>query len=215
MVASLRSIPYRGWLFLIIVAVVVLLGIDPYHHGDYLLEHSPTLALLIYLSFFDRKWTLSNTSATLIFIFLLLHALGAHYLYSRVPYDAWVRGIFGTDITTTFGFERNHYDRLVHFCFGILMVYPMREVVSKYLRLGPIAGLVIAVAFLAVGSKLYELAEWLIALLMDPEAAERYNGQQGDMFDAHKDMALALTGSLISATYLALREKRRPTPLAA
>jgi putative membrane protein len=202
-----RSIPYRAWLLIIFVVVVVVLGIDPYHHGDYLLEHSPTLALLIFLYFFDRRWTLSSTSATLIFIFLLMHALGAHYLYSRVPYDEWMRSLFSTDISTLFGFERNHYDRLVHLCFGLIMVYPMREVVMRYFRLGPIAGLVIAVAFLAVGSKLYELGEWLIALLMDPEAAERYNGQQGDLFDAHKDMALALTGSLISAAYLGVREK--------
>lgn len=211
---SLRTIPYRAWLLLVIVALVIVLGINPIDRRDYILEHAPTAALLIYLIIFDRKCPISNIAASLMFWFLTLHAIGAHYLYSNVPYDDWLRAIIGTDTHAMFGFERNHYDRLVHFSFGVLMTYPMREVLSRYLVLGPVSGLVVAVTFLAVGSKIYELAEWLIAVVMAPEAAERYNGQQGDMFDAQKDMGLALVGSIISALIIGATERFqwRPQP---
>ena len=44
----------------------------------------------------------------------------------------------------------------------------------------------------------YELLEWGIAFSLSEDMAESYNGQQGDMWDAHKDMALAMVGSMIS-----------------
>lgn len=201
----LRAIPYRAWLLLIIVATVIALGIHPHDQSDYLLEHSLTAAFLLYLVIIDRSKKISNASATLIFLFLMLHAVGAHYLYSNVPYDRWLRAVTGTDLETLFNFQRNHYDRFVHFCFGVLMVYPMREVLARHFRFGHVSGLVAAVAFLAVFSKLYELGEWMLAELMSEENAEQYNGQQGDVFDPQKDMALALAGSIISACVIGTR----------
>jgi putative membrane protein len=194
----------------VLIALLVLLGIDPTNRWDYLLEHVPTVALFIFLILFDRQVApLSNCAATLIFVFLVMHVFGSHYLYSNVPYDAWTESVFGTSISSTFEFERNHYDRLVHFMFGILLVFPMREILTRYLNLKPVAGLVVAVTFLAVFSKLYELVEWGLAMVMSPEAAERYNGQQGDVFDAHKDMALAFAGSVFSAIAIWVSSKRR------
>lgn len=51
-------------------------------------------------------------------VFLWLHILGARYIYSFVPYDDWSRSVLGSGISEWFGWERNHYDRLVHLCFG-------------------------------------------------------------------------------------------------
>lgn len=42
---------------------------------------------------------------------------------------------------------------------------------------------------------IYELFEWLLTTVMTADAADCYNGQQGDIWDAQKDMALALLGS--------------------
>lgn len=38
--------------------------------------------------------------------------------------------------------------------------------------------------------------------------ADAYNGQQGDMWDAQKDMACAALGALLVATFILLRRKR-------
>lgn len=46
-------------------------------------------------------------------------------------------------------------------------------------------------------SVFYELIEWAIAVGLSPEQAENYNGQQGDMWDAHKDMLLATIGAIL------------------
>jgi putative membrane protein len=138
---------------------------------------------------------------------MMMHVVGAHYLYSFVPYDDWSRTPLGISITDTFGFKRNHYDRLVHFCHGLLLLEPMRELVIRWVRIDGIRAVIVAVAMLGTLSTLYELAEWLIAVVMEPEAAERYNGQQGDMFDAQKDMALAAIGALLTTALLALRRK--------
>jgi putative membrane protein len=36
----------------------------------------------------------------------------------------------------------------------------------------------------------------MLSIVLSPEDAESYNGQQGDYWDAQKDMALAFVGSL-------------------
>jgi putative membrane protein len=130
-------------------------------------------------------------------------------LYSFVPYDDWLQSLFGFRLSSRFGFTRNHYDRFVHFAFGLLFVYPLAYFFKLRLRITgwwPIALAVIAI--FAAGAT-YEIAEWLTALLLAPDWAEAYNGQQGDVWDAQRDMALAALGSIFAATFLAFRTNRR------
>jgi putative membrane protein len=173
------------------------------------MQHAPTVVALILLYLIGRKQPLSNRSYTLIFIWMMMHVLGAHYLYSFVPYDDWSRTLLGVSVTDIFGLKRNHYDRLVHFCHGLLLLQPMRELVIRWVRIDGIRAVIVALAMLGVLSTLYELAEWLIAVVMDPDAAERYNGQQGDMFDAQKDMGLALLGASFAALIMIFRLERK------
>jgi putative membrane protein len=201
-------IPCRVWLLIIVLGLFALSAINPANPGDFILEHSFTAAVLAALIALDRRRPVSNAAATLLFIYLCLHILGAHYTYSFVPYDEWSRAIFGRGINETFGWERNHYDRLVHLAFGLLILHPMRELIVE--RFTPLRGwwsIGVSIAFLAMFSKVYELMEWIFAEVMSEEAAETYNGQQGDMFDAQKDMGLALAGSIASGMILALRER--------
>jgi hypothetical protein len=66
-----------------------------------------------------RRLPLSNASYTMLFVFLVLHEVGAHYTYSEVPYGRLVpRPCSAPRRTTSFGVERNHYDRVVHFMYG-------------------------------------------------------------------------------------------------
>lgn len=218
--ASPSSWPLRLWLLIIVILAMLVSAIGAADFADYRLEMLPLPPLVAFLWWLEWKHRpLSNPSYILIFLFLLLHVLGAHYLYSYVPYDEWSRWLFGMTVSEALsipineetGQPRNHYDRLVHLLFGVMMTLPMLETVERLFPLRRGQALIVAVAFLAVLSKLYEIAEWMIALLMDPEDAEKYNGQQGDMFDAHKDMTLALTGSVIAAVSIALRCRHSTT----
>jgi putative membrane protein len=205
---------YRHWLLVILLALFALSAIGPDHPRDFLLEHTFTAGLLAMLIWLDRRKPITSTTCTLLFIFLAMHVLGAHYTYSKVPYDAWSESAFGRSISAIFGFERNHYDRLVHFCFGLLLLLPMRELVERATPLRGGWSIIVAVSFLMMLSKLYELIEWSFSILLSPNDAEHYNGQQGDIFDAQKDMALAFMGATISALIAWIsdrcREKSQP-----
>jgi len=211
MPAVLRAIPYRAWLLGIVLGSLLASLIDPYAWDDWLLEHIPTFFFLVVFVAFDRAAggrAFSNASWTLIAAFTLLHVLGAHYLYQNVPYDAWSEAIFGRSISDVLGWERNHYDRLVHFAFGLMMVKPATELVARFYDVSIGRNLLVAVPILVTLSTIYELAEWALTLTVDEEMAANYNGQQGDIYDAQKDMGLALLGKLIAAGVIWIRRRR-------
>ncbi|MEA3014044.1 MAG: putative rane protein [Sphingomonadales bacterium] len=172
------------------------------------LHHIPTLLLLVAAPFLLRRWPLSNAAVGCVFLFFVLHTIGGRYTYTNVPYDALAQALTGHTISEVFGFTRNHYDRLVHLAYGLLAVLPVSEALRRHGGLSRRLSLYVAVESVLAVSLLYELFEWLLALTMAGPAAEAYNGQQGDMWDAQKDMALALFGALISATVLRLRRVR-------
>ena len=121
----------------------------------------------------------------------------------------WTATLFGVRLSEVFGFERNHYDRLVHFGYGLLFAFPIREFCIDYLRISRRLASYIAIEFTMATSMIYELIEWGIAMGLAPEAAERYNGQQGDIWDAHKDMALASLGAIIAMGVVIVRQRVR------
>jgi putative membrane protein len=137
----------------------------------------------------------------------VLHTIGGRYTYTNVPYDALAEALTGHTISDIFGFTRNHYDRLVHLAYGLLAVLPVREALRRHLGVSPGLALYVAVESVLAVSLLYELVEWLLALTVAGPAAEFYNGQQGDPWDAQKDMALALLGALVAAVILGLRRR--------
>ncbi|MGE6796298.1 MULTISPECIES: DUF2238 domain-containing protein [Psychrobacter] len=183
--------------------VMVLASIEPLEWSSYLLHQLGTLLFLALMLFAYRYWHISSRSYALASIFLLIHIIGARYLYSYVPYDNWTERLFGISLNELFGWQRNMYDRLVHFSYGLLLFNAMVESSKSIFKISSIKLLVaIALMINMSSSLLYELLEWGIAATLSPEAAEAYNGQQGDIWDAHKDMALALLGGLIAAGIL-------------
>jgi putative membrane protein len=191
----------QRFLLLAFLAVLLVSCIrPPYGDGsDFTLQHVPTVCLLIGLLIIAKRWSISNASYAAILAFLALHALGARYLYSNVPYDRWASELLGSSISSWFGFERNHYDRLVHWCYGVLLFFPFRELHRRTSRASYGWASLLAFETVLVTSMLYEILEWLIAVGLSPAAAEAYNGQQGDMWDAQKDMALAAGGAVAAA----------------
>jgi putative membrane protein len=205
------NIPYRGWLLGVFLVLLPLSCINAASPPDLVLQHTPTVLLIAVLIGTGIRHPLSNLSYTLCFVYLLLHLVGARHLYSFVPYDNWTEQLLGVRLADMFGFQRNHYDRLVHLCFGLLLMYPAHEVVVRLMKIGGGWSLVVAAWLIIVFSTVYELLEWMVAMVMEPGATERYNGQQGDMWDAHRDTALAMGGAVFSASLLGLVKWSRAT----
>jgi putative membrane protein len=153
-----------------------------------------------------RRWPLSAISVLCLAGFLVLHLLAARWTYSDVPYVEWAKWVSGIDIDQAFGFNRNMFDRLVHFGFGALFFVPLFELFTRHANQGRRMAAYSAIMFVLGSSATYEVFEWLLAVVMSPEAAEAYNGQQGDMFDAPKDMALAALGAIVTMP-IALRSR--------
>ena len=172
------------------------------------LQHMPTVLLILAAPPLLRRWPLSDGSVGCILAFFLLHTLAGRYTYSNVPYDAWGRALLGVSIDRTFGLVRNDFDRLVHLSFGLLAIRPFAEAARRYGGMGPKAAVVSAFLFVGAASALYEIFEWLITIVLAPGMADQYNGQQGDVWDSQKDMAIALVGAFIVSLWMLVRRVR-------
>jgi putative membrane protein len=175
-----------------------ILAIDPYDRKDWALENVLVLAFAIFLLLTYRRLTLSRISYTLIFIFLLIHEIGAHYTYAKVPYDEWFMSLSGTSLNQLLGWERNNFDRVVHFSYGLLLAYPIREIYFRVADADGFWGYFLPLDITMSTSMLFELFEWLVAEIFGGELGAAYLGSQGDIWDAHKDMGLASLGALIA-----------------
>jgi putative membrane protein len=143
-----------------------------------------------------RRFTLSRVSYTLIFVFLCLHTVGAHYTYSLVPYDRWITTLTGSSLNEVMGWERNHYDRAVHLLFGALLAYPAREIFVRLAGARGFWGYFLPLVLMMAASMVYELIEWWAAITFGGDLGIHYLGTQGDVWDGHRDMALASLGAL-------------------
>jgi putative membrane protein len=171
------------------------------------LQHIPTILLLLFAPLLLRRWPLSNGAVGCILAFMLLHTLAGRYTYSNIPYDAWGRALFGVSIDQGFGLTRNNFDRLVHLAFGLFAIRPYAEASERHGGMGRRSALVSAFLFVGAISAIYEVFEWCLTMLLAPEMADQYNGQQGDVWDAQKDMACAMAGGLVVALLSGLRRK--------
>lgn len=195
------------WIWLGVLALALALAqVNQPYPSVAPLHHIPTLVLLLAAPWLLKRWPISDAALGCIVGFFLLHTLGGRYTYSNVPYDEWWHSLTGGDLTALTGTTRNHYDRLVHLCFGLLSVHPVVEV-ARLGGMGRRGGLWVALAFVLAVSCLYEIFEWGLAMTLAGDMADDYNGQQGDMWDAQKDMALAGLGALIAIGWAALRKK--------
>ncbi len=196
------------------IALLALLGVavalsawGPLYPRNTWLQLGPCIFILVVAAPLLRRWPVGTASLRNIVLFLLLHTIAARWSYSFVPYEAWARALTGWSPDAAFGFGRNMFDRLVHFAFGLLAIRPVREIAIRHFGLSSRAALYVAPEFVLAFSAVYEIFEWQLALFMDPADAEAYNGQQGDIFDAQKDMALAALGAAL-ATLAALFTRR-------
>lgn len=184
---------FRENLFLLILVMVygtlwVALAVAPRDRQAWLLENLLVVLLVGALVFTFRRFTFSNRSYFLMAIFLSLHAVGAHYTYAQTPFGEWLK--------ETFDLSRNHFDRIIHFSFGLLLAYPAREILLRLAGVPRVAALWLAVATILAASTLFEIVEAIAAETVSPGEGPQWLGGQGDVWDAQSDMLLAFVGAV-------------------
>jgi putative membrane protein len=185
----------------------VWLAIDPLNRRDWLLENLLVLTLIPLLLLTYRRFEFSLTSYCLIGLFLVLHAFGAHYTYAEVPLGYWLQDLLGL--------SRNPFDRIAHLAYGLLLVYPIRELLVRRAGIAGLWSYALPVCVILAQSGFFEVLEAIVAMIVSPELGNIYLGTQGDEWDAQHDMAAALTGSVLTmcvAFALSMAPKPRANP---
>lgn len=185
-----RRNPFLQGLILWLLLVWVLAAIEPFNRRDWLLENLLVVsyAALLFLTY--RRFSFTNISYGLFGLFLTLHLVGAHYTYAEAPIGFWLQEMFDT--------SRNHYDRIVHFTFGLLIAYPLRELLIRVVQVRIGWSYLLAVITIIAFSASYEIIEAIVAEIVSPELGSMWLGTQGDEWDAQKDSALASVGAMLA-----------------
>lgn len=161
---------------------------QPLFPNDWLLENLLVFIAMPLVVFSQVKVKHSSLALTGVFTFLCLHAIGAHYTYAEVPYREWL-GLASSG--------RNHFDRIVHFLYGLLLMPAFREMFNRKTALSGIWAFVVPVTFVMAQSELYEIIEWQAALRVGGDLGQAYLGTQGDIWDAQKDSSAAAVGAVL------------------
>ena len=167
--------------------------------ANWLLENTLSFIFVGFIIITFRKHQFSDLSYLLICIYLCLHVYGSKYTYADNPFGYWLKD--------TLHLSRNHYDRIVHFCFGFLLAYPMREMFLKWLKYPRWVAWLLPIEITLSISAFYELVEWAVADLFFTEHGDAYLGTQGDIWDAQKVIFLAFCGAIIATTIVSLVKK--------
>jgi putative membrane protein len=173
------------------------LALRPVERGTWALENALAVGGVALLFALRRKLPFSKVSYTLIFVFLCLHEVGAHYTYSKVPYEEWLRSLGVSSLEELLGWTRNHFDRLVHFSYGLLLAYPVREIFLRVVNVRGFWGYFLPLDLTMSTSMIFELLEWAVVAVFGGGVGQTYLGTQGDEWDAQKDMTAAFTGAVL------------------
>ena len=177
----------------------ILLAIHPVDRGDWILENLLVFAAIAVLVLTYGKFQFSNATYALIALFLVLHAVGAHYTYARVPAGFWMEDWLHLG--------RNHFDRAIHFGFGFLLAYPLQELVRRAAGARTRWVPWLALALIVAMSGFFEILEAIIAQIVHPDLGAAYLGTQGDIWDAQKDMVLAIFGGILATIAISIVRK--------
>src|SRR5262245_31016073 len=109
--STATNVPFREKRLLHVLCALFLTlwvwsGINPIIVPDWWLENVLVFPFIGVLIFTYRRFTLSQLSYVLIFIYLCMHEWGSHYRYALDPIGEWMKQFQST--------QRNHFDRWVH-----------------------------------------------------------------------------------------------------
>src|SRR6266508_1309253 len=170
------------------------MAIAPLDRPFWVLTNVLPIALIGVLVRTHRTYPLSDASYLVVTAYLTLHAIGSHYTYTNVPFGFWLEDLLN--------FHRNHFDRIVHFSFGFLIVYPLRELLLRSTRITGFWAYVLPISTVMAFASVWEILESWVARIFTPELGRNSLGAQGDIWDAQKDMAVALYGAVLCTLLL-------------
>ena len=180
---------------LIILACIYLVGflllaINPHDRADWALENLFPISQLIAVTLFYPYFKFTRLSYYMIFFYLFVQSWGGHFTYAEAAPFNWLRD--------ELHLARNHYDRVAHFMLGFLLGLPIREILLRFISASRRwLNFLTATVVLAIGA-FYEFIEWWVAEIVTPELGDKFLGTQGDIWDTHWDMFLALVGAVLT-----------------
>ena len=178
----------------------IISAIRPLDRQAWILENLLLVVFVIVLFFGHRRLELSNTSYFLLAAFVILHIIGAHYTYARMPLGLWAKDYFGL--------SRNHYDRFAHGAFGFLLAFPVRELLLRFSGINRLWSSWVAPSIILAVSGIFEIIEGIVAELVAPGKGVMWLGGQGDEWDAQNDMLAATIGAFMMVALVAMGERK-------
>lgn len=201
---DLKKLKFPHYLLIFYLILFIVCAINPYARDVWWAENIPIMLIVLIFVLTYKKFQFSNTAYALMSIFIIMHTIGGHYTFSRVPFDF---------ITNLFHFTRNNYDRFAHFAvgfyaYGFAEFLIVKKVVNKKWAL-----VSFPIFFIMALAASYELFEWIFAILADPSAGMEVLGSQGDIWDAQKDILMDTLGAIGSIFMFYLIRKKDITKL--
>jgi|CXWL01.1.fsa_nt_gi uncharacterized membrane protein YjdF len=191
----------RRGLLALVVMILVLSGLNPKHHGVWLLEVFPVLIGIPILIRTHERFPLTPLAYRLMAGHAIILMIGAYYTYAEVPLGRWVQD--------SFGLARNYYDRLGHLAQGFVPAIVMRELLLRTSPLQRGGWLFFLLCATCLGfSALYELLEGATAFVFN-QSATTFLATQGDEWDTQWDMFMALIGAITAQLMLAPMHDRQ------
>jgi putative membrane protein len=188
-------------LVVLCLVVWVVTAIAPLDRQAWMLENILVVLVALVLAFTHRRLQLSNTAWFCLALFLLLHMVGAHYTYAKMPLGLWAKGYFG--------FSRNHFDRVAHFAFGFFLAQPVRELLRRFSGISRGWSFWITTGIILGVSGLFEILESIVAEIVAPGKGVNWLGGQGDEWDAQNDMLSAMLGALVMMAIVAVATRKK------
>lgn len=177
-------------------------AINPAGRFNWLMETLPAIVGGAILLLTYRRFRFTTVTYVLVWLFALILMTGGHYTYANVPIGNWLRD--------TFAHSRNHFDRFGHFFQGVIPAMLARELMIRTSPLKPGKWLLLCCTSIALAiSACYELFEWQYAVQFGGKQADDFLGSQGDIWDAQKDMFMALLGAMSSLLFLGWMQDRQ------
>lgn len=173
----------------IYAVLCIALAFNPYDRSVWFAENLTVwIIVAIILWLYAAKIRFSNTAYALMFVLIYLHTIGGYFTFARVPFDL---------VTDTFGFARNHFDRIAHFTVGFYAFAVAEWILIKRATTSKFLLFTYPIFLIATIAMTYELIEWTYAAgNTNAEDAMAYLGSQGDIWDAQKDMLADTLGAI-------------------
>lgn len=178
------------WVAAVYGVVWIVAAIGPRDFPTWAIENLLVVLFVALLAGTYRRFAFSNASYVLLALFLGFHAYGAHYGYANTPLGFWLKDAFALG--------RNSYDRIIHCAFGLLLVYPLREILLRMAGLSMGSARWLAPAMILGLSSFFEVVEAITAEIVSPGAGPQWLGGQGDEWDSQSDMIAATLGAIVT-----------------